>query len=335
MSRLGTPYNEILAQRAQDAAVSGTQQGVSGYFSTPTLDLDPRLFPRRSDSLIPSVRAWILSTLYRYWLRKYAHPQWWSTVWIAGSGITYQWSGGRSVAGPGDLDVLIGIDWPLFFRANASWIGTPDAAMATQMNEEFHNELWPSTSTAVLPSGGEPFEVTFYVNPTGTDIRDINPYAAYNVTTDDWTVKPPILSEQPNEDVPGEWKSAVEGEAHVAQSLTNEYTGLRNAVLTEAPSAPRQINLLTRMHQVLSDASNLYGSIHTDRRMAFSEGGQGYSDYYNYRWQRHKLLGSGAQLHALAGLDHEVHKDVAVRCYNGGILDAQHALMLATRAVGR
>jgi hypothetical protein len=332
---LGTPYNDILAQRAAAVALPDRMTGSSGYFSSPTRDLDPRLFAPGSDVLMPEVRRWVLAKLYTYWDRIYQHPQWWSTVWIAGSGITYQWSGGRGVGDqPGDLDVLIGVDWPVFFKSNPQWAGTSDAEMAGFMNEEFHRELWPLTANAVLPMGGAPFEVTFYVNPEATDIRSINPYAAYNVTTNEWTVRPPQLGETPNLDVPQSWLDQVDYEVGRARELGSRYNELRTRLMANN-DVPSQLNALTALHEVIGSASNLFAQIHSRRKLAFSEGGNGYADFTNWAWQRHKLLGSGAVLHTLAQIDNDVHSDSVGQCYANGLLDPQHALMLATRVVAR
>lgn len=333
MGRMGTSYAELLAQRATQTALGTALQGSSGYFSDPTPDLDPRLFAPGTDSLIPSVRAWVLSTLYQYWERKYRFPQAWSTVWIAGSGITYQWSGGRAVGTePGDLDVLIGVDWETFFENNPRWYSTSDADMAEQMNEEFHQDLWPTTANATLPGGGNPFEVTFYVNPTATDIRSINPYAAYNVTEDAWTVRPPNLSAHPNQDVPQEWHDRANELDAKAYSALAKYRDMRTTLLKHEDQAV-QINAATSLHQILADATMAFEKVHSERRMAFSPNGQGYADFHNWLWQSGKQSGAVQALHALAALDADVHKDVTTQCYRNGLLDGKHLVVLAARAV--
>lgn len=332
MSRLGTPYNDILAQQAQSLVLQ-QGAGASSYFSDPTDDLDPRLFAPGTDVLLPPVRAWILDRIYRFWSAHYAHPQWWSTVWIAGSGITHQWSAGREVSGPGDLDVLVGVDWQTFFQSNPDRRGQSDDAMAAFMNEELHQQLWPSCANAVLPGGGAPFEVTFYVNPTATDIRTINPYAAYNVTTNTWTVRPPVLGAHPNLDVPADWMDKVNFEAGRARELGDRFVALRERLRVNTDPAA-QINALTAMHEVLGTAGQLFSQIHSRRKIAFSPGGEGYRDFNNWSWQFLKQQGASQQLHQLAALDADVHADSVGQCYSRGLLDPQHALMLAIKVVG-
>lgn len=139
------------------------EPGSSSFYSRPTPDLDPRLFPRGSDQIYPEVRQWILTKLYRFWEKHYKYPTAWSKVWIAGSGVSHQWSGGRSLGdAPGDLDVLIGVDWDHFRALNPGVVGDNNE-IASQMNEEFFTGLWPETANALLPLGGGTFEVTWFV----------------------------------------------------------------------------------------------------------------------------------------------------------------------------
>ena len=111
----------------------------------------------------------------------YRHPDLWAHVWLAGSGVSYQWSAARE---PGDLDVLIGVDYIQFRKAHPEYMGLSDVEISKMLNEDFRNNLQPETEN------WNGFEVTFYVNPGATDIRTINPYAAYDLTHDEWTVNP-------------------------------------------------------------------------------------------------------------------------------------------------
>jgi hypothetical protein len=47
-----------------------------------------------------------------------------------------------------------------------------------------------------------------------------------------------------------------------------------------------------RLQQALSQASMLFEDIHSSRRLAFSQQGAGYADFYNYRWQAGKKYGT-------------------------------------------
>lgn len=335
MNRMGTPYNEILAQRANAVDISTRMQGSSGYFSKPTADLDPRLFPSGSDRLYPEVRRLILHLLYTFWERKYHHPQWWSTAWIAGSGITHQWSGGRAVGNsPGDLDVLIGVDFPAFFKTNPQWQGTPDVAMGEYFNAEFREGLWPRTAALTLPAGGAPFEITFYVNPNSADIRNINPYAAYNLTDDTWTVRPIELPEDwdPRTKFPDSWWRQIHAEHSRAKEIVGRFGELKEHLRVLTPGTGSYINAATALHEAVRQGREMFDSIHGERHQAFGPDGAGYMDYYNFRWQAGKYLGHVQALHALAKLHAETHRDVTSACYAGADLDHDHALMLATRA---
>lgn len=335
---MGSPYDQSLGRLASAVDVPAQLHGSSGYFSRPTVNLDPRLFPNDSEQLLPAVRAWILHTLYSYWNQHYDAPYRWSTAWIAGSGITRQWSGGRAIGTePGDLDVLIGVDWPHFFALNPRWQGTSSADMSEQFNTEFHAELWSHTANVVLPAGGAPFEVTFYVNATGSDIRNLRPYAAYNLQEDCWTVRPVDLPEDwnPQTHFAASWWDRVNDEAAQARDIIERYRTRRALVMSAAPGSPQWLNHLAALHEVVKRGRDLFDSIHGERHQAFGPEGAGFGDYYNFRWQAGKWLGTVGAVRQLAALDSDVHKDITAGCYNGVTLDAHHALILAQKAANR
>jgi hypothetical protein len=258
-------------------------------------------------------------------------------VWIAGSGITHQWSGGRAVGNePGDLDVLIGVRFEDFFKANPQWQGTPNDAMAQQFNEEFKAGLWPQTASLPMPIGGAPFEVTFYVNPNSADIRNINPYAAYDLTDDTWTVHPIDLPADwdPRTNFPKNWWDQIYAERATAEHLLNQYRMFRQQVQMQPVGSGSYINAATALHDVVRRGHALFDSIHGERHQAFEPGGAGYMDYYNFRWQASKYLGHVQVLHQMAALDAAAHRDVTQEC-SGPVLDASHALMLATQVAAR
>src|SRR5690242_10497157 len=90
--------------------------GASGYFSRPQLMLDPQLF--EGNQLHPHVRQAILDMFYNYMSSHYHNPERWTMLWLAGSGIGYQWNADR---GNGDLDVLFGIDYNRFVQSNPAF----------------------------------------------------------------------------------------------------------------------------------------------------------------------------------------------------------------------
>ena len=152
--------------------------GSTSYFSEPSSELDPNLF--QGTELKHWVRMGILSILFDYLGTKFTAPGLWTHVWLAGSGVSYQWEAQRE---PGDLDCLIGIDYVKFRQSNPEFTGYSDIEIAKTMNEDFSSDLMPNTRN------WEGYELTYYVNPQ-SDIRDINPYAAYDLTSDSWTVYP-------------------------------------------------------------------------------------------------------------------------------------------------
>ena len=280
-------------------------EGESGYFSSPSATLDPHLFEDGDPNKFRSdVRTTILNILYSFWSKHYKNPREWSTVWLAGSGISYQWAAGR---GNGDLDVLIGIDYDEFWDHNPSFQGLSEGDLATTFNEEFHRLLWPAT--AHTDFHGQTYEVTFYVNPNSSDIRNIQPYAAYNLSDNSWTVKPPTIFDHPKE-----FYTAAENERSEATGLVWDYNDALDKAKSMVPGSPGWHNAMRQAEQYAAQAANLYDSIHLGRKQAFGPGGSGYGDWYNFRWQYHKKSGTAQALHAVASAHTE-----AVQAFNESV----------------
>lgn len=297
-------------------------EGASGYFAAPKDELDPELFVP-GERLKPNVREWILSTLYTYWETKYNRPRDWSTVWIAGSAISYQWAADRG--GVGDLDILIGVDYPMFFMYNPELRGTSPKDLSAVFNREFYEELWPSTAEISL-DGGRPFEVTFYVNPNSTDIRDIRPYAAYDVTHDEWTVRPP---EGEDFNHPKAFYDSAAKEVENAWGLVEKYNQAADQAAAMQPGTPGWHNAMRQAELIVSQAASTYDQIHSGRRVAFSQSGSGYGDYYNFRWQYHKQHGTANALNAVAKKHKEAQAEFASNTYGLNIDAADVALRRA------
>jgi hypothetical protein len=203
-------------------------------------------------------------------------------VWLAGSGITYQWSAQRD---PGDLDVLIGINARVISARNPLYAGLSEQDLTEKMNAEMKALLWPTTAN------WKGFEVTFYINPgTGSDIRNIHPYAAYDVSEGHWTVTPPKLTADRDAAFSPAFKFAVASEAMTGRDILARYEGAL-AAYNEATNPGVRRNAQSRLHQAVNDGAALFTSIHEGRHNAFAWNGQGYADYYNYRWQFHKRSG--------------------------------------------
>lgn len=329
--RTGATYEQQLYARA--GVEVPKLVGGSGYFTRPSATLDPHLFLEGTTVMRPMVRQWVLSKLYTFWAPRYHEPRAWSTVWIAGSGVTYQWDAARESNGaPGDLDVLVGVDFLKFFAYNPRFDGFDERVMAEHFNDEFRGVLDQATNHAVLPDGGS-YEVTFYVNPGATDIRAINPYAAYDLTHGSWTV-PPI-------DLPADWGSKafaqdwwdhIHAEREHAGGIVRAYRAALHRAKGLPEMSPQWLNAMTDVHDMVRSGARLFDDVHDSRHNAFSKDGKGYLDYYNFRWQAHKRDGLVNAMLSMKRLDTEAHKAHADSLYGGPIIDAQHALDLAALA---
>lgn len=252
-------------------------QGKStSYFSEPESELDPRLFT--GTTLNPWVRNGILQLLFDFLNSVYRHPDLWAHVWIAGSGVSYQWSAARE---PGDLDVLIGVEYIQFRKAHPEYSGLTDMEISKMLNEDFRENLQPDTEN------WNGFEVTFYVNPGATDIKTIHPYAAYDLIHNEWTVFPEKTG-APKQPV---WESVAQRDKSMASDIIMRYSKAHTDIQGAQNDAARR-NAEFRLQQALSQASMLFEDIHSSRRLAFSQQGAGYADFYNYRWQAGKKYGT-------------------------------------------
>jgi hypothetical protein len=262
-----------LLNNAQPVLVQGS---ATSYFSKPEETLDPKLFD--GNHLKGWVRNGILHLLFDFLKEEYRHPDLWAHVWIAGSGVSYQWSAARE---PGDLDVLIGVDYLQFRKANPEYLGLSDVEISKMLNEDFRNNLQPDTED------WNGFEVTFYVNPGATDIRTINPYAAYDLTHDEWTVTPKQIS-APHEKV---WDVSAQRDLSMASDIVMRYSQAHSELSSATNDAARR-NAEAKLQASLIQGTALYNEIHEGRKLAFRQGGEGYTDFYNYRWQAGKKYGT-------------------------------------------
>lgn len=262
--------------------------GASSYFSRPSNILDPNLF--EGEQLRSDVRDTILRIYMDYMGIRYNSPEHWSMVWLAGSGISFQWAANR---GNGDLDVLFGIDYSRFVSANPDfqWMDRHD--IAETITNDLRKNLWPITAHTYF--GYQEYELTFFLNDnveaSPDSITNIRPYAAYNLTKDEWTVKPPNLSAQPGEAYPTEYYHQAESNKQAAQALVERYNAVAREGAAIRPGSPQDVN--NRRHKALvrAEAENLFDSIHLGRKMAFSNQGEGYGDFYNFQWQAAKQHG--------------------------------------------
>lgn len=244
-------------------------EGNSSYFSVPSHGLDPHLFS--AEYLKPRVNRWVWTTISDF-LTDEVHltkPKKWLHVWIAGSGVTYQWNADR---GNGDLDVLIGVSFKKFSAANPKYKDIPEESVAEWLNQEMKAHLWPKTDHKDF--GGQVYEITFYWNPgVESDITVISPYAAYDVLADKWKVRPPQLPADPSSLYPKSFFTGAENDLKQATAVYTAYY--------QNGGSPRYAEL----------AKGLLEGIHGGRKAAFEAGGKGYGAWENFRWQKAKLNG--------------------------------------------
>jgi hypothetical protein len=306
-------YYEVLTSKATPVDI---EPGETSFFSVPQAGLDPRLFLR--EHLKSSVRDSVLSILFTYLSEQFHDPESWSTVWLAGSGVSRQWAAHRN---PADLDCLIGIDYITFRKANQNYSGFSDQDIASTLNERFGNELNKQTDNFMGS-----YELTFYVN-VRADIRQIKPYAAYNLTTDDWTVTPATTPPAHR----AEWDTKAEYDKSMTQAIVGRYQKALNDV-TSARHDVARINAEKALHLAIDQGAALFEEIHSGRKQAFSPTGQGYLDYANYRWQAGKQTGAVQALRKLKDIASEAKKEFDVKAYGVELPDAS---VLIRRAVHR
>ena len=195
------------------------EPGSTSYFSAPSSGLDPNLF--LGNRIKPWVRNNIIRLLYEHLVIRYSDPTKWTHVWLAGSGVSYQWSASRD---PGDLDCLVGVNYPMFRKHNLEFGSLSDTEIAAMFNEGFNQDLIPKTKN------WNGYELTYYVN-VRSDVRDLNPYAAYDLTRDRWTVEPDPTLHAP---FLRAWEQQSDRDHATATELVARYT----SALADIKAAP-------------------------------------------------------------------------------------------------
>lgn len=255
----------------------------TSYFSKPADTLDPKLFQGRV--LKASIRNGIMSLIKDFLNESYRHSEMWAHPWLAGSGVSYQWQAARE---PGDLDCLIGIDFIRFKKANPEFGGLTNKEISDQLNEEFHDSLQPKTEN------WNGYELTFYALATD-DIKSIKPYAAYDLMYDEWSVVPDPNAAPPS--VP-EWDDVVGTDETKTNNINTRFeTALQD--LRWATAMPARRNAEVRLDSAAAQGGALFDEIHNNRSQAFSDVGEGYSDFHNYRWQAGKKNGTVQKLRSM------------------------------------
>ena len=286
----------------------------TSYFSNPQAGLDPRLF--RDNQMVGSVRDGILRILFEHLRNNYYNPEAYVHAWLAGSGVSFQWAANRS---PADLDCLVGVDYIRFRQSNPKYAGFSDKEIADMFNENFREDLHPQTEEFMGS-----FELTFYVN-VQTDIRNIKPYAAYSLTDDDWTVEPQNLTVTLGRD----WERKVTRDENMAVEILTRYSEALSKIGTATTDAARR-NAEAALKLSIEQGAALFEDIHHGRKAAFSQSGQGYLDYSNYRWQAGKSSGVVQALKQLKDLSKKTRQEFESQTYGMELPDAR---VLIRRAI--
>jgi len=223
------------------------------YWGPNSAQNDQRIF--EGDHLRPEVRQDILDRVGRVLGHLYDGWETWAKVYFAGSEAA-KWQPFN-----GDFDVLIGIDWTEFRDQNPDHEELDDAEIAQQMTDALWSKANVDNYFFELADGRKvgPFDRTFFVNPRAWDIRNLKPYAAYDVTDDTWAVHPL--------EVPKDWSATHLPESYwdYAETLLHEIEAIGRL-----PEEERQ-----RM------AANLWEELHTHRSDAFTGNGKGLFDLSN------------------------------------------------------
>ena len=306
-------YYDALVAQATPVEVVPSE---TSYFSTPGVGLDPRLF--RDNKLVPAVRSAVLRILFEHLRKHYYNPEAYLHVWLAGSAVSYQWSAARN---PADLDCLIGVNYLMFRQTNPEYKALSDQQIADMFNEDFRKELHPITENFL-----DAYELTFYVN-VKSDIRSIKPYAAYSLTTDDWTVSPEIRKAPVNK----AWDQTVAKDTSFTMEILDRYTKALNAINAASTDSARR-NAEAALKLAVDQGAALFDMIHQGRKTAFSPSGQGYSDVANYRWQSGKSAGTIQALKQLKELSTNSRKEFEAATYGMELPDASTLVRRALSA---
>jgi hypothetical protein len=296
--------------------------GASAYFSVPEPNLDPSLFSG-SGILLPQVSAYILGMLGEFFRREGIQHGPWLHAWLAGSGASYQWKASR---GDSDLDVLLGISIVSFTSMNPG-LGTWNRQqLAGILNEQMRKYLWPLT--AAVPFGGSTYEITYYWNPqVSDDIRVIRPYAAWNLLTGNWDVPPD--PDPPAASFPPEWETAAGNDASLVCSLYRDWSAALHDTLLLPAGDPARASAAAALQRVTAQMRGIWDVLHEGRRSAFTEGGNGWADWHNYRWQAAKRNGILGLLREVIREDDQRRAATETSLYGAPVDPAEIALRRA------
>jgi hypothetical protein len=196
---------------------------------------------------------------------------------------------------------LFGLDYSRFVTDNPEFMYFDRHEIANIITNDLRKNLWPVSAHTYFGMGE--YEVTFflndYVEADSDSIGNIRPYAAYNLTKDEWTIKPPNLPADPGSLYPEDYYKQAEANHEAAQALVTRYNAVSHEGASIYPGSPQDVN--NRHHKALvrAEAKNLFDALHLGRKMAFSDQGEGYGDFYNFQWQHAKQNGVVNALNAI------------------------------------
>jgi hypothetical protein len=224
---------------------------VEGMFSPGQDTLDPRIFD--GDRMRTELRLAVLSLLDGFWTPKYGDWRKWARVYLAGSGASHWWDSDV------DLDILIGINKEALDQARPQNVGVSEEDVCGHLNVEFNRDL----ETTTLEWHG--FKTQFHCNPGSWNIQDINPYAAYDITNNEWAQKPPVL--------PPDWGP------HAFPDFWWD----------EVNTTADQIETMLLHGEVpfdqVEEGAAFFDKLYSERQRAYSLWGNGWVDYGNFQYQ--------------------------------------------------
>lgn len=257
--RVGSLSGQVsaAARGSQGATTSSARFSPSLRIFSHTCGLDHRLWDA-DEKLKPEVRRYVLRSISQMWAGKYANWKDWARIYFAGSEAS-EWTS-DSLEGNNDFDVLIGVDYSAFRKANPSYRHVNNARITDEMNAGFRAYNSDDVMLDVDGTTTGPWSRTTYVNPDSYNITKIKPYAAYDVGKNEWVVKPPHL---PHWDI-SDFPKPVVRALRAADAYAHSVLKLPEPERTQQGAA-------------------LFDAWHADRSRAFSERGEGWFDLANLR----------------------------------------------------
>jgi GNAT superfamily N-acetyltransferase len=192
------------ADEHTDAAEAFWQHRKQGRYTAPTkrlfgptYGLDTRLWD--GEQLKLAVRASIVRQFTEF-CERHGYLNWphWARIVFFGSEAS-EWTA-PDRHGNNDFDLSIGVHYFSFRLHNHADLYTADVDIAARFTQEMHAEL--NDPEHRFPGVEGVYDQTWFANLQGWDITEMRPYAAYEVVTDQWLVRPPHLPDWSMKDFP-------------------------------------------------------------------------------------------------------------------------------------